>query len=124
MSWWTNIFGEPREKAEWRMCKQLDATFVNTSYRIVNNEAVPIEKKHNINYYLYENQFGERKFDAADSMRGDIDITKTKKDDIAFRLRMYRQTVKPWLDGRTDPDVPAYDQVPVNDFQRRLTKKK
>ena len=121
MSWWTNIFGEPREKAEWRMCKQLGSTYIHTTY---DRQDGKTEDRININYYLYENQHGDRKFDVADSLNGDYKITSVLKDDIIFRLRMYRQTVKPWLDGRTDPDVPAYDQVPVNDFQRRLTKKK
>jgi hypothetical protein len=121
MSWWTKLFGEPREADEWRMCKQLESTYINTTY---NGRGEANERKVNINYYLYENQFGERKFDIADSLRGDYTVTSITKDDIAFRLRIYRQTVKPWLDGRTDPEVPAYEQVPVNDFQRRLTKKK
>jgi hypothetical protein len=85
---------------------------------------VPVEQKVNINYYLYENQDGERKFDVADSMRGDNDVKKLEKDDIVFRLKMYRQTVKPWLDGRLDPDIPTYESIPRRDFKRALTKKK
>jgi len=118
MSWWTNIFGE---KNEWRMCKRLDSGYTSTTY---DGRGNPTERKVRLQYYLYENQHGGRKFDVADSMKGDYKITSVLKDDIIFRLKMYRETVKPWLDGRTDPDVPAYEQVPVNDFQRRLTKKK
>jgi len=115
MSWWTNIFGG---KDEWRMCKQLDTTFISS------DAYTRVETKHNINYYLYENQFGERKFDIADSKRGDCEVKRLEKDDITFRLRLYRETVKPWLDGRTDPEIPSYESIPRKDFQRILTKKK
>ena len=114
MNWVTQLF----TKSEWRMCKQLDTEFVSRDL------ITGAESEHWLNYYLYENQFGKRKIDVADSKRGDCKMSSLEADDIAFRLKMYRDTVKPWLDGRTDPDVPAYDQVPVNDFKRRLTKKK
>lgn len=117
MSWFTKIFGEPDE---WRMVKELESTYINTHHQLQGSAIVPVEQKVNINYYLYENQDGERKFDVADSLRGDNSVPKLDKNDIVFRLKIYRQTVKPWLDGRVDPDIPRYDKVKHHDMVRLL----
>lgn len=120
MSWLTKIFCK---EDDWRFVKQLDTTFVSTSTELVGGRVERNEKKHNINYYLHENQDGERKFDVADSKRGDCNVKKLEKDDIAFRLRMYRQQVKPWLDGAYDPEIPSYESIKAKEFKDNLAGK-
>ena len=115
MNWFTKILGI-RPKAEWRMCKQVKTVFVS------HHDSG--DKEYNLSYYLHENQYGERKFDIVDSMHGDRDVKDLRKDDIAYRLKAYRETVKPWLDGRLNPEIPTYDQVPVDDFKTALKGKK
>ena len=121
MSWWTKIVGEPREKDEWRMCKQLDSTFIRTTY---DSAGIGTDEKIHINYYLHETQHGDRKFDVADSLRGDQHVVGLEKDDIVFRLKLYRKTIKPWLAGRVDPDIPKWDDIPRHDYYRKLKGKK
>lgn len=113
MNWFTNLF---RDRADWRMCKLLQAEFVFSG--------PDGEREHTISYYLYENQYGERKFDLTDTKRGDRDVKDLAKNDIAYRLTIYMDTIKPWLAGRHDPEIPSYEQVPVNDFARALKGKK
>ena len=115
MNWFTKILGI-RPKAEWRMCKQVKTVFVS------HDASGDVD--YDLSYYLYENQYGERKFDVVDSKRGDRDVKEMQKNDITYRLLVYRETVKPWLDGRLDPEIPTYDQVPVDDFKTALKGKK
>jgi len=106
------------------MVKQLDSTFTNTSHQLVSpNRIEEVKNKHNINYYLYENQHGDRKFDVADSMRGDRHIKKLAIDDIVFRLKIYRKTVKPWLDGQYNPEIPSHESIKAKEFKDRLAGK-
>ena len=122
MNWWTKIFGEP---ADWRLCKQLDAKYQIT-YTDGYGLAEPKKTKRGcvITYFLYEDQDGNRKFDIVDSEKGDINIKTLKKTDYAYRCTLYRNTIRPWLSGRFDPEIPSYEQVPVDDFKAVLKGKK
>ena len=122
MSLWTKIFGEPKD---WRLVKEIQAGYV--SYRVDPSNADKHlgECKEEISYYLYENQFGKRKFDAVDSRDGEININSvSSRRSWTFRSQEYRYTIRPWMDGRLDPTIPSYEQAPVNDFHARLKGKK
>ena len=120
MSWFSNFF----EKKDWRLVKELQAGFVHVQRDRKTGKRAG-ETSHEVTYYLYENQFGKRKFDAVDSLHGDIDVdSHTAKDTWTFRSEVFRYTIRPWLDGRHDPDIQDYEQVEVNDFHRRLKGKK
>lgn len=118
MSWWTKIVGEP---ADWRLCKQLDTKYV-ISYKDAFGHDVPEKSKSGcvLTYFLYEDQDGNRKFDLLDSEEGDINVKTIKKDNYAYRCALYRNTIRPWLDGRYNADIPSYEQVPVDDFKSVL----
>ncbi len=126
MSLWTQIFGEPEEKPDWRLCGQKDSKYV-ISY---SDQMTGIEKEGKrkngcvLTYFLYENQFGERKFKLLDSEEGDLKVSSLSSDHWAYRNGDYRNKIRPWLDGRYDPDIPDYETIPKNDFHNRLAKKK
>lgn len=140
MSVWTKIFGEPAEEPNWRLCGTIKGEYFSRlnprhpDYDLTDSKKN--ETDHQLTYYLYEDQFGNRKFDVIDSDRGDLDLEEIKKDaygktglvipkdDILYRIKRYREKIRPWLDGRYDPDIPDYETIPKNDFQNRLAKKK
>lgn len=126
MSMWTQIFGEPEEKPDWRLCSQIDSKY----FIKYTDRTTGIEKEHKrqnncvLTYFLYENQHGKRKFDLVDSEEGDLEVSTLPGDHWAYRNQNYRNKIRPWLDGRYDPEIPDYETIPKNDFQNRLAKKK
>lgn len=121
MSWFSDFF----EKADWRLVKEIQAGYV--SYRLdpINTDKHLGESKEEVSYYLYENQFGKRKFDAVDSREGEVNIhSVSSRTSWTFRSQEYRYTIRPWMDGRLDPKIPSYEQAPVNDFHAQLKGKK
>ena len=121
MSWYSKFF----EKSDWRLVKEIQAGYIHYQFRPRDPEKRVNESKNEMTYYLYEDQSCNRKFDVVDGMLGDIDIdSQEAKDSWTFKSDEYRYTIRPWLDGRYDPNIPTYDQVEVNDFHRRLKGKK
>lgn len=116
MNWFMKLFA----KKDWRMVKQVDATYSITN--TVTKKKIKTDCV--LSYYLYENQFRERIFDIVDSEEGDLDVARTDKNHFAFRNEIYRNKIKPWMDGRLDPEVPSYEQIPKDDFQNALAGKK
>lgn len=112
MSWWTDIFGEP---SKWRMCGTVETSIV---------KAIPTPngpQSGTLWYYLSEDQYGKRKFDVADTFRGDVDLEKDiSKTDIVYRSQEYLEKVKPWINGRKVTGIVAYDKVGHHDFKKRL----
>lgn len=107
-------------KRDWRLVKKVDEAYV-----IINKTSKRTEKDNCIlSYYLYENQFHDRKFDVVDSEEGDLDLGRVPKSHWTFRSPTYREKIRPWLDGRLDPEIPTYEQVPKDDFQNALAGKK
>jgi len=110
MSWFSKLF----EKAEWRLCGTVETGIIHTD-RITNNTT-----KGTLYYYLLENQYGDRKFDVADTFRGDIDMSEIPKNDIIYRCEEYLEVVKPWIGGRKVTGVASYDKTDHHDFAKRL----
>ena len=109
MGFW-NFF----EKDEWRMCGTVEV-------RITHKHPITDDvSKGTLYYYLYENQHGKRKFDVADTIRGDVDMKDIGTHDFIYRCEDYLQKVKPWLGGRKVTGVVAYDKVKHHDFAKRL----
>ena len=115
MGLWNKLFGDP---VDWRFVKQFDSP-----YHIKNTTPL---KKHILTYYLYENQYGDRKFDVIDSdaARGDLKIKDLKKTDWVFRTKQYRETLRAWLDGAYDPQIPSYDSIKAKEFLDNLNGEK
>ena len=107
MKWLSKLLRR-RQPDDWRMVKDLESTFTNTTHQLVSETRIEaVKTKHHINYYLFENQYGERKFDVADSLYGDRDTSKLKK-------------VKPWLEGQYNPDIPSYESIKPKEFLDNL----
>ena len=110
MSWFSKLF----EKDEWRLCGTVETGIIHTD-RIRNDTT-----KGTLYYYLYENQHGDRKFDVADTFRGDIEFSKLTKTDVVYRCEEYLEKVKPWLGGRKVTGVASYDKTDHHDLVKRL----
>ena len=125
MNWFTEMF-TPTEKPDWRLCGQHDSRY----YIQYKDQITGVEKKHKrqdgcvLTYFLYENQFGERKFKLLDSEEGDLKVSSLPNDHYAYRNEDFRNKIRPWLDGRYDPDIGDYEKTPKDDFHNRLAKKK
>ena len=117
MNWFTKIF----EKSDWRLVKELQVKYIHFQYRRTTPDKKINESEEEITYYLYEDQFDNRKFDVIDGLLGDIDIdSQEAKDSYTFRSETYRHTIRPWLDGRFTPEIPTYDSIPRRDFKKAL----
>lgn len=117
MNWLSKFF----ETADWRLVKEIQAGYMHYQFHHLRPEEKINEKQEELTYYLYEDQNNNRRFDVVDSMDGDIDINSEEaKKTWTFRSPEYRHTIRPWLDGRVDPDIPRYDKVKHHDMVRIL----
>ena len=107
-------------KRDWRRVATIEVPIIETNPIRIREEP----KKGTLYYYLYENQFGERKYDVADTFRGDYDIDKLDEGDFIFRCEDYLKTVKPWLEGDYDPDITDYEGVKRREMLSALKGKK
>ena len=110
MGWFKALF----EKDDWRLVGTLEMGIVETN-PIRNDKTTGT-----LYYYLYENQHGERKFDIADTIRGEYELDTLPKTDIAYRSAEYMEKVKPWLGGRKVTGITSYAKAPMHDFKHRL----
>lgn len=110
MGWFSKFF----EKEDWRMVGQLECPIVRS------NRIIDKEEKGVLYYYLYENQFGDRRFDVADSFRGDLELDKIPDRDIVYRSEEYLTQVKSWLGGRKVTGITSYAKAPMHDLKNRL----
>ncbi len=103
MNWFTKLF----ETKDWRLCGKLDSKYVVTYTDRYTGKEREGKRKDNcvLTYFLYENQFGERKFDLVDSEEGDLKVSSVPSDHYAYRNEDYRIKIRTWLYGRYDPDI-------------------
>jgi len=107
-------------KKDWRPVKT-----INHPYRVFNTITKDtVSDGHTLTYYLYENQFGDRKIDAVDSQHGDLNVNSLDKKEYVFRSSDYRETIKPWLDGAYDPEIPNYYSIEHKDMLDTLRGRK
>ena len=109
MGWFSKFF----EKDDWRLVGTIESPIVQTS-------PLKDDKEGMLYYYLLENQHGDRKFDAGDTFRGDLDLDEIKDRDIVYRSEEYLTKIKPWLNGRKITGVTTYEKVPHHDFKKQL----
>ena len=95
------LFRRLFEKRDWRRVKTIEMSII----RSLDKESGTLY------YYLYENQFGDRRMDVADTFRGDMDLNKVEKTDVVYRSSEYLEIIKPWLEGDYDPEITDYDGV-------------
>ena len=119
-----NLFS--REKQDWRLVKVQEFGYEMKYFRHHPRYGQFDDNKEHftMTYYFYEDQNGNRKIDAIDEQRGDLDLKKLEKDDWVFRNNYYRKTIRPWLDGVYDPDIPTYESVERKGMLAILSHKK
>ena len=116
MNWFVRLFS----RSDWRLVKT-----INANYNVTDTLTQQVEKTGcTLTYYLYENQFNKRIIDLIDSEKGDLDVNELQPDNWAFRNRIYRETIKPWMDGAFDPRIPSYESIKAKEFKDTLTGRK
>lgn len=110
MGWFTKFF----EKDDWRLVGIMELPIVRTG-RLQDRETGTLY------YYLHESKFGKRKFDVADTFRGDLELDEVRDGDIIYRSEEYLTRVKPWMSGRKITGITTYEKAPMHDFKNQLT---
>ena len=104
-------------KEDFRLVKVLECNGVETSYYILGNTT---KVDGIIYYYLYEGDRGNRKCKISTTFKNTTATLKDNEEEDAKRLVLYLSTVQPWLDGRYDPDIQSYNQVPHEAMANKL----
>jgi len=71
-------------------------------------------------YHLFESNKGNRRFEFSDTF-GDPEYLIRP---LATSSEIYLQKIYPWLQGRNDPEIPRYSEIPEEDTANYLKGKK
>lgn len=87
----------------------------------VNTKGEDLGKKDTVYYYLKENGFGKRKctHEGTGDISGDAYGSRNKRE----TLPLYLETIRPWLAGRYDPNIPSYESIKAKEFKDQLAGK-
>lgn len=88
-------------ESDWVLVKEIEATFEWTD---LNNI------RENFFYYLYEDQFGHRRYECMSSGSRAVD---TNRQHTTFLSIVY-----PWLQGKNFDNIPLRDEVKFGDKKR------
>jgi len=105
-----------RLRRDWRLVGTLEAIYTWTD---LDNE------KDTAYYYLKENGMGERKC----IHDGTGNLGKDGRNSPAWAERkrvshpIYLEKIRPWLEGRYDPDIPSYESIKAKEFKDKLAGK-
>ena len=110
MEWIKKIF----EQDDWRLVGIVEVPIVKTT---TSKDTDP----GTLYYYLHESKVGKRKFDVADTFRGDLELVEVPDRDIIYRSEEYLTKVKPWMGGRKSTGITTYEKAPMHDFKNQLT---
>lgn len=99
-------------KRDWRLVSTLNAYF---SYNDSGNN------DETIFYYLYENGLGKRKckHESDGKFSGDAAYCIDARTTHPY----YLGRIRPWCEGRFDPDIPTYESIKVKEFKDALSGK-
>jgi hypothetical protein len=102
-----NIF----KKEHWGLVTTLkfDITLTTSAHR----GAVVSKSENGILYiHLYESDRGNRRYD----LQASVDTKDTNMiDDYFKKSSLYQTKIYRWLQGRRDPSIPTYNQIPEED---------
>jgi hypothetical protein len=104
-----------RLSRDWRLVSTLQA-HVNW----VDNDGNSTGKDE-IFYYLFENGLGKRKIkhEGAGKLAGEGGYEVRQRVTHPY----YLSEIRPWLEGRYDPDIPNYESIKVKEFKDNLAGK-
>lgn len=101
-------------RKDWRLVSTLGAkiNWVNTKGESTG--------KDDIFYYLFENGLGQRKVkhEGTDKLAGD-GFARTQRKTHPY----YLSSIRPWLEGRPDPEIPTYESIKAKEFKDALAGK-
>lgn len=99
-----------RLKRDWRLVSTLKAYYTYSKQ----------EKETNF-YYLYENGLGNRKCKHESDGRysGGLQYCITEREKHPY----YLGTIRPWLEGQYNPEIPNYESIKAKEFKDALTGK-
>lgn len=69
-------------------------------------------------YHLFESSLGNRKVQAR--VTGPEIFKQSEVDSLAKRLELYQKKIFRWKNGRRDPDIMVFSQVPEDDMMIKL----
>lgn len=106
-----------RLRRNWRLVSTLQA-FISWEDRETKKLT---GEKDTIYYYLSENGLGQRKctHEGTKKLAGDGGWSKEKRMTHPY----YLGRIRPWLEGRYDPDIPSYDSIKAKEFKDALAGK-
>lgn len=67
-------------------------------------------------YHLFESDKGARKVEFAATVRADVNTLHN----AATRFEIYQDRIYRWLNGRVDPDIPRYSEIPEEETASML----
>ncbi len=107
-----NPFKYIRRMRDWRLVSTLNAYYTWTNYG---------GEKETLFYYLYENGLGHRKckHESAGRVSGDAQWCINER----ITHPQYLGKIRPWLEGRFDPDIPSYESIKAKEFKDYLAGK-
>jgi hypothetical protein len=94
------------KKENWRLVK----TFTN------DIEQTLTKRDGKLYYHLFESDKGKRRIEFACT----ISIDHASLEEDAKRIPIYQEKLFRWVNGRIDPDIPHYDQVPEEETANAL----
>jgi hypothetical protein len=101
------LFGH---KENWRLVKTITESVVQTGGYT--------QKDGKVYYHLFESSKGRRKVEYQSTLKSS-DLEADAK-----RIDTYQEKIYPWLNGRVDPDIPRYSQIPEEETAVMLRGKK
>lgn len=103
-------------KRDWRLVSTLQFTIT-----WVEKDQTPTGRTDEVFYYLKENGLGERTcdHDGTGDIAGNVYGRRRQRE----TMDLYLQTIRPWLEGRYDPNIPTYESIKAKEFKDALSGK-
>ena len=108
---------KPKFTQDWRLVKSLH---VDVSYSFSRAGIKLSEQNGKIYYHLFESNTNSRRVE----FQSTIKLKPDELDVDAKTERLYQEKIYPWLNGRVDPDIPRYSQIPEEETAVMLRGKK
>lgn len=108
-------FKDMFKKEQWGLVKtfQVDVRLTTTSNRVHKEP----DESGVIYMHLYESNKGKRKIENNTTLKAD---NNKMVDDYVKRTDVYNTQIYRWLNGRRDPAIPTYNQIPEEETAEAL----
>jgi hypothetical protein len=113
-AWFTNLF----RREQWRLVATVSDPDEYAHYTVNRIGERKDRGRFSFFYHLFESDRGNRRVEIAHTLTTasrNYDATKTAKNSEFYHTKIYR-----WEQGRYDPDIPRYSEVPEEDTANAL----